>query len=117
MAKVLRTSDWDAVTCNSCGAKWDGRRKSCKRCGGMGRRFVDTCVGYAAAHASVEERYTYVRRNIPAFTGNALVTFGSPILGLVLARVPGFAVGLILAVVGWYLSPLSTRKVVEIGHS
>jgi hypothetical protein len=54
-----------------------------------------------------------VKRRPLLLTLLAVLTFGSPFLGLALAGVPGVIVGLVIAVVAWVISPRAIERVRE----
>jgi hypothetical protein len=55
----------------------------------------------------------YVKRNPLLLAVAFVLTFGAPFLGLVLVGVPGLIVGLVLAIICWFLSPLTLKRVIE----
>lgn len=114
------------VECGKCGTRLDERsdvaveeRSPCPKCGSSSRKFGVHLASTVTLKSSLslEHRHEFWERNDFLIAVVALITLGSPLLGLVLGGVPGVIVGLVVGVVGAAVGGKALVRVREINRS
>ena len=98
-----------------------GERVPCPECGTLGRVHSVTGAATVTVSASMlwEHRHEYWERNRTLLVVVAIITVGSPLIGLAVAGLSGVAIGLVLGVVADYVGAKAVVRVqvVERAHA
>ena len=68
---------------------------------------------YTVGRASFTYTLEYIKRRPLLLALLFILTFGPPFLGFVLVGASGVIVGLVIAIICWFLSTLAVQKVIE----
>lgn len=110
----------DAIRCAHCGLEVpsgdETPRKPCKNCGSTKRNVSVSITESIHMSDSIQwvSRREYYEKNKKVLAVVILIAVGSPLLGLVVAGVPGVFVGFTLSAISYFLGPYAVTKVREI---
>ncbi len=94
-------------------------REPCPQCGSTSRAIAVSVHDTVNVSERIvwETRREFYEKNVPALVVVVLIAVGSPVLGLLIAGLPGVLIGLLLSGVSYFLGPIAATKVREIRSS
>lgn len=113
------TNPSNDVICQHCGHLLTVDHSGpCPNCGKTGKLVKKKMAAVACGVASISWKsiHEYYENNRTAKVAVIVITALSPLVGLVLAGIPGVIVGLILGGLAYFISPYAVTKVREIRH-